>query len=125
MKKYIFVIVLIISIVSLTGCYNDTEENLYGAPVCNLDNVTYLLSVQPIIANNCYACHSTANAPTNGSGIVLEGYDKLSIAVNNGLLIESITHGPNASPMPKNAPQLSDCKINTIKKWIENGALNN
>ena len=125
MKKNIFYLILSGSLASLSGCYNDTEEQLYGASVCNLDIVTYALSVQPIISNNCYACHSQANAPANGSGIVLEGYAKLIIAVNNGLLVESISHGPNASPMPKNAPKLSDCKINTIKKWIESGALNN
>jgi hypothetical protein len=61
----------------------------------------------------------------NGSGIVLEGYDKIIVAVHNGLLIESIIHGPDATPMPKGAPKLSDCKINTIKKWVEDGALNN
>ncbi len=125
MKQNILYISLVSSLTLLSGCYNDTEEKLYGAAVCNLDNVTYALSVQPIISNNCYACHSLTNAPANGSGIVLEGYDKLMVAVSNSLLIESITHGPNASPMPKNAPKLSDCKINTIKKWIENGALNN
>lgn len=124
MKILDFASIIVISVAMLTGCYNDTEENLYGTASCPLDNVTYALSVQPIIANSCYACHSQSNAPTNGSGIVLEGYDKLIISVNNGLLIESITHGPNASPMPKNAPPLSDCKINTIKRWIQNGAPN-
>jgi hypothetical protein len=108
----------------LFSCYNDTEEELYGITVCNFDNVTYSLNVAPIISNNCYACHSQVNAPSNGAGIVLEGYNKLIIAANNGLLLESITHGPNASPMPKNAPQISDCNINTIKTWITNGAKN-
>jgi hypothetical protein len=111
--------------VVLSSCYNDTEEQLYGAPVCNLENVTYSIDVVPILSNNCYACHSQSNAPANAAGIVLEGYEKIKVAVENGLLMESIIHGPDASPMPKNAPRISDCKINTIKKWIENGALNN
>src|SRR3990170_8280973 len=116
--------ILLLSVV-LSGCYNDTEEQLYGAPVCNLEDVTYSVNVAPILSNNCYACHGQSNAPANGAGIVLEGYEKIKVAVENGLLIESIIHGPNASPTPKNAPKLSDCKINTIKKWIEEGALNN
>ena len=120
--KYIYILVVWFVLV---GCYNDTEEQLYGAAVCNLEDVTYSIDVAPILSNNCYACHGQSNAPANGAGIVLEGYEKIKVAVDNGLLIESVIHGPNASPMPKNAPKLSDCKINTIKKWIEEGALNN
>lgn len=123
MKKNVVYILLMLSIAS--GCYNDTEEELYGTSLCNLEKVTYTLDVVPILSKNCYTCHSQSNSPGRGAGIVLEGYDKLMIAVQNGLLLESITHGSNASPMPKNMPKLSDCKINTIRKWIENGALNN
>jgi hypothetical protein len=112
-------------LVVMSGCYNDTEEQLYGASICNPVDISYSSDVVPILSNNCYACHGQSNAPANGAAIVLEGYDKIKVAVENGLLIESIVHGPNASPMPKNAPKLSDCKINTIKKWIEEGALNN
>jgi hypothetical protein len=125
MKKNICYLLFMVSILMASGCYNDTEENLYGIAVCNLDNLTYSLSVAPIVAANCYACHSISDAPANGSGIVLEGYSNLILAVNNGLLSKSISHEAGASPMPKNAQQLSACKINTIKKWIENGALNN
>lgn len=119
--KYINILFSVV----LFSCYNDTEEQLYGIPVCNLEGVTYSASVAPILSGNCYSCHGQSNAPANGAGIVLEGYDKIKVAVENGLLVESIIHGAKASPMPKNAPKLSDCKINTIKKWIEEGALNN
>lgn len=121
--KYIINILLVW--VVLTGCYNDTEEELYGVPLCSLEDVTYSNHVTLILSGSCFACHSQVNAAANGAGIVLEGYDRIKVAVENGLLIESITHGPNASPMPKNSPKLSDCKINTIRKWIDDGALNN
>ncbi|MDH5609466.1 MAG: hypothetical protein OEY56_08300 [Cyclobacteriaceae bacterium] len=124
MKTTRYYALCILTLFLASGCYNDTEEDLYGAAVCDLTNVSYSLGVEPIVAASCYACHSQANAPANGAGIILEGYDKLLMAVNNGLLMESITHGANASPMPKNAPSLSACKIDMIKKWIENGALN-
>ncbi|MEX1240096.1 MAG: hypothetical protein WEB30_10275 [Cyclobacteriaceae bacterium] len=110
---------------AIAGCYDDTEEALYGATICDLSQVTFSKSILPIISKSCYACHSATNAPVNGSGIVLEGYDKIIVAVNNGLLIESIIHGPDATAMPKGAPKLSDCTINTIKKWLEDGAMNN
>ncbi len=125
MKKNVFYITLMVILSIGSGCFNDTEEELYGAAACNLESLTYSLDVVPILSINCYTCHSQSNTPGRGAGIVLEGYDKLMIAVQNGLLMESITHGSNASPMPKNMPKLSDCKINTIRKWIENGALNN
>ena len=125
MKRSVIHIVTCFLSLLVAGCYDDTEEALYGAPACDLSEVTFSEHVLPIISNSCYACHGYATAPVNGSGIVLEGYDKIMVAVNNKLLIESITHGPDASPMPKGAPKLSDCKISTIKKWVEDGALNN
>lgn len=125
MKKNVFYITLMVILSIGSGCYNDTEEELYGTAACNLESLTYSLDVVPILSKNCYTCHSQSNAPGRGAGIVLESYDKLMVAVKNGLLLESITHGPNASPMPKNGLKLSECKINTIRKWIENGALNN
>jgi hypothetical protein len=128
MKKntvaYTYITILTILLVA-SACYNDTEQELYGTPVCNLENITYSIDIAPILSKNCYACHSQTTAPGNGAGIVLEGYDKVTVAVENGLLIESITHGPDASPMPKNAPKMSDCNINKIEKWIADGALNN
>ena len=125
MKKNISYIVLFGFLILVSSCYYDSDEELYGTSVCNLENVTYRLSVTPIISSHCYACHSLMTATANGAGIILEGYDKLNKMVKNGLLVESIIHGPNASSMPKNAPKISDCNINTIIKWIENGAQDN
>lgn len=124
-KRIVIFSITALILPGIAGCYNDTEEGLYGATVCDVSEVRFGQNVLPIISASCYACHSEVNAPVNGSGIVLEGYDKIIVAVNNGLLIESITHGPDAAPMPKGAPKLSDCKIKIIKKWIEDGALNN
>ena len=40
-------------------------------------------------------------------------------------LFGAINHLPNFQPMPRNAPKLSDCKIDQIQIWIENGTPNN
>lgn len=124
MKNYIIPLGILCLSLFAGSCYNDSEEALYGLQNCDLTNVTYAQSVQPIIENNCYSCHSSKNAANNGAFIVLDTYQDLMTSVNNGLLMESITHGGGASPMPKNAPKLSDCEINTIKTWIDNGAKN-
>lgn len=110
---------------SLSGCYNNTEEELYGVTICDLQDITYANEVTSILSTNCYACHSQNNGLSSGAGIILEGYDNLKVAVNNELLLKAITHSQGASPMPKNGAKLLDCDIDVIRTWISNGAPNN
>ncbi len=39
------------------------------------------------------------------------------------LLVEAITGGPNASPMPPKGPKLSSVEVALLKRWIDEGAL--
>ncbi|MEO8116697.1 MAG: cytochrome c [Bacteroidota bacterium] len=89
---------------------------------CDVSNVTYSMNVLPIISNNCYSCHGNGN--TSG-GIILEGYDNIKIQADNGNLKGVITHAPGYPAMPMDKPMLSDCDINTITAWINDGAPNN
>ncbi|MBL7764948.1 MAG: hypothetical protein JNJ58_02560 [Chitinophagaceae bacterium] len=82
----------------------------------------FAANVQPILQANCTGCHS-ASSP--GGGINLSDYPGVSVVVNNGKLIGSITHAGGFSAMPKNGNKLSDCHISQIQKWINNGAQNN
>lgn len=55
---------------------------------------------------------------------MLEGHTNLQKVAVNGRLYAAISHtGP--SPMPKGGNKLSDCDIQLIKSWIDNGILNN
>ena len=118
------IIALIIAILS-TGCYFNNEEELYGTVPCKENSISYQLDVLPIITNNCYSCHSDEKAASNGQGNKLEGHDNLKIYVDNSFLLKTINHEAGVSPMPLNKQKLSDCEINTITQWINEGSKNN
>jgi len=94
---------------------------------CDSVNVTFSENILPIIQNNCYGCHSGANpnggiSLTNYTEIVAAGSIPLGIA---GSLIGSVTWASGNIPMPDNGPQLADCDLAQIRKWIEDGMPDN
>lgn len=118
MKKSPFLLCLFLS---LTGCYYDSEELLYGTVECATESITYTGDVLPLIVDNCYQCHDADN---NFGGVTLEGYDQLRTYVDNGELLGVIRHTSGFSPMPKNEPQLVECNIEKIAAWVAAGAPN-
>ena len=89
---------------------------------CDTVNVSFAETVWPVIQGSCFGCHS---GPSPQGGILLENYDDIVTAANNGLLLGTIKHEPGYSPMPQNGAQLSDCKISQIENWINDGTPNN
>jgi hypothetical protein len=114
-------------IICFTTCYYDNEENLYpqSGQSCDLTNVTYTLTVKPILQSYCLSCHSTAAAPASGGGIKLENYTDLKTYVTNGKFYGSVSHAAGYSAMPKGGGTLDNCSLQKLKKWIDDGALNN
>jgi hypothetical protein len=115
----------------LAACSGGSEEDPNPNPQpqpqpqpqqCDTNNVTFSATVAPILAANCYSCHSTAIAT---SGVVLDTYNGVKKQASNGTLIGVITHAPGFPPMPDGGGKLSDCNIAKIKKWIDAGAPNN
>ena len=105
-----------------SSCVSNVEEELYPPEVCDTVSVTYSLTVAPIIEQHCFECHGGAEP---SSGIPLEGYDNLKVKVDDGRLIGAIRHRPDFSPMPKDAPALTECTILKIEKWVAEGAQDN
>ena len=89
---------------------------------CDTTNVTFSGSVWPTIELNCLGCHSGAEPSGN---ILLTDYNAVVVQANNGRLFGAINHENGFAPMPKNAPKLTNCKIDQVKIWIENGTPNN
>lgn len=111
-----------VSILLLNGCYDDKEETLYRFSQnnnCDTTNVTYNLTVAPIIQSNCAGCHSGASASANLS---LQNYAEITTAVTSRGLYERISNSSN--PMPPGG-LMDACKIKQIKKWIDSGSPNN
>ena len=109
---------------STTSCYKYNEEELYSSG-CDTTEVLYSVHIQPLVQNFCYACHGSTVFSSLGDNLELEGYSNFLVPVNSGALMGAISHEANFSPMPQNSPKLSECSINTIQAWINQGALNN
>lgn len=88
----------------------------------NADNVTWSLTIQPLIENNCQGCHSGSNP--DGS-IALESYDDVLVIVQNGSLMGTVNAEPGYEPMPYQSYALPDCKIDQLQNWVDQGAPEN
>ena len=122
-------IICCISIFS-SSCVNNKKDVLFA---CDSTNVSFTKHIKPILVNNCNSCHSAANAPSLGSGIVLETYTDV---INSGYVDDSTTlaNGGDggrfvtdvqSGVMPKNASKLSDCDMTKIKNWVFEGSKDN
>lgn len=88
---------------------------------CDTTNVTYRNQIVAILQQNCYSCHS-GSAPTSGTD--LSTHANLVNGITNGMLLNRIKHLPGSNPMPPYA-KLSDCNIETVENWINQGMPNN
>lgn len=97
-------------------------QNLFCDEMCDTLNVTYSGTIWPIIQNSCFGCHNSSNA---SGGLLLENYEQVKAIAADGSLMGVINHIAGYNSMPKNGNQLSECKREQIKNWIEDGMQNN
>lgn len=119
MKYFLFTTSLFL--IFFGSCYYDNEEDLYPElqQNCDTTNVSFENTIKPMLAANCFACHSNANAANFGSNLAIEDYQDV---VNlQQPVIGAIKHESPYSPMPKNGSKLSNCLIRQFEIWIENG----
>ncbi|MEO8535500.1 MAG: hypothetical protein ABI441_17215 [Flavobacterium sp.] len=105
----------------LTSCTNDNSGTLMDTPpITGL--ATYNQNVKSIIDNNCIVCH--AAVPKNNAPMSLVTYDQVRNAVlNRGLLTRISLENGDSSLMPKGGPRLPQTTIDIIKKWEQDGLL--
>ena len=100
--------------------------------------VSFSQDVKPIIAENCLACHESGGAGTEASGFNMASYDDLMKGTNFGpMVIAGDSEGSNmivlmegrADPsisMPHgNMDPVGKKDIETIRRWVDQGAKNN
>lgn len=119
--------IMFLIVVLTTGCFYESEEKLY--PVnpadCELTIVTFSGTIKPILQTNCFACHSNSNYLNSGGGIKLENHADIKTMAESGKLMGAVKHESGFIPMPKDGGKLTDCEINKLQKWVDNGILNN
>src|SRR5450759_2120543 len=103
------------------SCYYDNEEALYPtlSSTCDTSNVTFSGIISPILANNCYSCHSDANAAFGGN-IHLQSI--ADVITNSPRIVVSIKQ-TGLKPMPPSG-KLNICSITQFDIWIRNGMPN-
>ena len=80
---------------------------------CDTSVYTFQEAILPMIQTYCKGCHNAGSSDG-------EYFDYTSITADTALVWQNISDGS----MPKNTT-LSNCQIEVIKKWLDNGAPNN
>ena len=119
----VFIIVLL-STFFFSSCYYDKEQLLYGNDVCTevVTAASYSQNVVPVLQQYCYSCHSGGFPSGN---IVMGNYAADKALASKGSLYGSINHSFGYKAMPQGGAKLGSCQIARIKKWIDDGMLNN
>lgn len=124
-KKVSILFVVSIVVLLTAGCYYDSEEALF--PIlpgsCDTSSVSYSTDIAPLMNDYCLLCHSTSAAPSLGNNISLEGYSDFAAQAER--VLSSISHEQGFSPMPKGGGKLTDCSIDKVTAWINQGKSNN
>ena len=96
-------------------------------------SVSYIEDIQPIIATNCYSCHSAAATHPEKPGYAyLDDYESLKkYALKQSTSSKSMTtlqariRFVEYPGMPFKADPLNESDIQKIEEWIKMGAPNN
>ena len=121
MKKLtIYLLFLVVA----SACSWENEVTFYpDAENCDTLDVSYGMDIVPVLANNCYSCHSNANAPDFGSGNAWEDY--ADVSASSSLIVAAINHLEGVPAMPKDSDKLDDCTISIIEAWVNDGSPEN
>lgn len=128
MKPSIHVVlpIVAVSLLAAAGCARTPPEASYKA------------DVQPILEKHCKACHTPGQSGYVVSGFDLENYDSLMKGTTYGpvvlpgdpltsalvMLIEGRADPSLEMPHGDAAPLTPD-EVQTIRRWVEQGAKNN
>ena len=114
------ILALILVIVSVSSCYYDNVEDLYGTSPCDVTAVSWTADIQPMIQQNCVGCHQGASA---SGGKDLSSYANVKLYLGG---VVSRMNKPNGDPllMPPSGP-LSNCTLNQMDAWVAAGAPEN
>jgi hypothetical protein len=107
-------------VTALGSCYYDKSESLYGVTKCDTTNVGYSNVISPIIQRDCAGCHSGSGA---SAGIQLYDYTSVKnyMSSNKMRLLGSVKWDGTASNMPKGGNKWSNCNINSMVAWVNQG----
>lgn len=104
---------------------------------CSKSEVSYSKDVQPVLAKYCYECHTAGKEGAQASGFDMTTYESLMKGGKFGPMVkpgDAFTSALNmlvegrANPairMPHGKEQMAAQDVETLKKWVNEGAKNN
>ena len=123
MKTFLYFALFVIITFSFSNCFNNKEDILYPANVCDTTNVKFKGKVAPVFANHCLICHGNA---VSSPGAVIRLQDYAQVKLNIDLAYAAMTHQPGLVPMPLGQKETIDpCEIKIVRIWKDAGAPNN
>ena len=125
MKRYFLLAAIALFIIAFfNSCYNDKEDYLYPtrpnqqSGTCDTTNITYALTIKPILDNYCNGCH-------NSGSVNFSSYSGLSSYLgSNSAKFQNNINYTTSQNMPPSG-KLNDCYLNHIRIWIAAGYPNN
>jgi len=107
-------------IISITeyGCKHEPVIPTESPETCDMENISFASTIEPVLKNNCYGCHSSI---TPNGGIDLTDFNVLAELVVNGKLSGVINRETGYSPMPPGFA-LDSCTVKQIDRWIADTA---
>lgn len=123
--KYLYI--FLVYALLLISCKHNAGVVILEPPDCNPDtsNVTYTKDIAPLMTTECGTNSSCHRQNNSDSEISLVSYDDVTAVAVTGQLLSSVIHDGNAEPMPYGGAKMSDCKINKIKAWLNQGIKEN
>lgn len=89
------------------ACRHDARELVEPAVVCDTLNLTYTLTIRPLVLTRCALsdCHVALG---DGTGDFTT-YPGLRTQVDNGNLVPAVQHTTGAIPMPPDGSMIPEC----------------
>lgn len=116
-------VIMLVMGMALIGCaYEKESDVLPDVDDCDSDNVSYSVDIAPIMQNYCNSCH---NESSPIAGVATDSYDGVQTIALSGYLWGSVNHDAGFATMPQNQAKLSDCELEIIRSWIDDGVQNN
>ena len=121
--------VLLVITAGLAACDKAKEQQL------QFSSVTYAEDVEPIMQKHCAGCHVAGQQGADATGFLVDSYESVMKDTRYGPVIDpgsaqtsslyNMVSGKEnlAISMPHGKEPLSAEEIETIRLWIENGAV--
>lgn len=97
------------------GAHNNSCSTV---SICDTNKTFVYNDIKNILDLHCTGCHSSNNP---SAGWNLDNYNDVKAAASSGYLLGVIEWQSGYKKMPFNSPQIPNCEILTIKKWINDG----